>query len=64
MSKVSPGSARRWISRHKAKPTSGLCEHCNKRQYRYLVNVTGNYTRDFTNWKYLCLSCRFDLTRT
>jgi hypothetical protein len=42
------------ISRHKPKPESGLCENCNKRQYRYLVNVTRKYTRVFTNWKYLC----------
>jgi hypothetical protein len=47
----SPGSARRWISRHKPKPASGLCEGCNKRQYRYLVNVTRKYTRDFANWE-------------
>jgi len=53
-------SVRRWITRHKPKPVSGLCEDCNKRQYRYLVNVTRKYTRDFTNWKYLCLSCRLN----
>ena len=57
-------SVRRWVMKHKPKPVSGLCEDCNKRQYRYLVNITGKYTRDFTNWKYLCLSCRFDLTRS
>jgi hypothetical protein len=57
-------SVRKWMIRHKPKPVSGLCEDCNKRRYRYLVNVTRKYTRDFTNWKYLCLSCRFDLTRS
>jgi hypothetical protein len=30
------------------KPVLGLCEDCNKRQYR-LVNVTRKYIRDFTN---------------
>jgi hypothetical protein len=52
------------VSNAQNKTISGLCEDCNKRQYRYLVNVARKYTRDFTNWKYLCLSCRFDLTRS
>ena len=48
---MSYASIRKWITKHKPKPVSGLCEDCNKRQYRYLVNVTRKYTRDFANWK-------------
>jgi len=34
------------VSNAQNKTISGLCEDCNKRQYRYLVNVTRKYTRD------------------
>lgn len=44
-------------------PQSELCQFCNVRKSYDLANITGNYKRDFYNWKYLCRSChkKFDL---
>lgn len=52
-----------WIRRHLV--ISKVCQFCNKAKPTDLANITGNYDRDFTNWKYLCHSChvRYDRKR-
>lgn len=45
----------RWIRRHL--PESELCQFCNVNKSRDLANITQIYNRDFSNWKYLCVSC-------
>jgi hypothetical protein len=44
-----------WVRRRLPKPK--LCQRCNLVKPRDLANVTGNYTRDFENWQYLCRKC-------
>lgn len=55
-----------YIRKHKSKPIDSMCEFCHVKPYRDLANVTGQYTRDFSNWKHLCKKChlRFDFERT
>jgi len=50
-----------WLNRNMIKPT--LCQICHLVPPVELANVTGMYTRDFKNWKYLCIRCHriFDL---
>lgn len=38
-------------------PKPDKCENCNLAPPYDLANVTGNYVRDFINWKYLCRKC-------
>jgi hypothetical protein len=45
----------RWVRRHLSKPE--LCEVCNLVKPYDLANVTGIYSRDFENWKYMCRRC-------
>lgn len=52
---VGCGKLHEWVNNHKPKP--GLCEICHSKPPYDLANVTGNYTRDFSNWKYFCRSC-------
>lgn len=58
---VSYSALHGWI--RKNLPESDLCEECHLVPPRDLANVTGIYTRDFNNWKYLCHKCHmiFDL---
>lgn len=57
-----------WV-RHRLS-ISKLCELCNLIPPRDLANITGVYSRDLSNWKYLCRSChlifhrRIDHTNT
>lgn len=43
-----------WVSRHY--PKKEKCEYCNDSPPRDLANI-GGYTRDFSNWKWLCRRC-------
>ena len=53
---VSKGAAlHRWIRKHLPKPK--LCQICNMSKSYDLANITGNYNREFNNWKYLCRRC-------
>lgn len=44
-----------WIGRHKPKPD--LCEECKKQPPYELANISGEYRRDFNDFKWLCRSC-------
>lgn len=50
----------KWLRKHLPKPNQ--CQECGevKRQLD-LACVTGNYTEDFENWKYLCHKCHMKL---
>jgi len=44
-----------WIKRHK--PKKELCENCGKTLSYDLANISGKYTRDINDYKWLCRSC-------
>jgi hypothetical protein len=46
-----------WVNKHKPKSIDGICENCHKVPYLDLACITGQYTRDFDDWQYLCRSC-------
>src|SRR5215212_5499691 len=45
-----------WVNKHKPKPIDRMCERCHKLPYLDLANITGQYTRGFENYQYLCRS--------
>jgi hypothetical protein len=49
-----------WVQRNKPKPT--LCEECGQRPPKELANISGKYSRDINDYKYLCRQChmKFD----
>jgi hypothetical protein len=47
----------RWLRVNMPKPE--LCECCKNKPPQHIANVTGVYTRDFSNWKYMCARCHF-----
>jgi len=46
-----------WLRSHFPKPK--VCALCGQRPPEQIANVTGNYSRDFKNWKYMCTRCHF-----
>lgn len=45
-----------WVRRHLPKPES--CESCGRvSKWIDLANITGIYSREFENWRYLCRKC-------
>ena len=46
-----------YVRKWKPKPIDGKCEYCHEKPFYDLANVTGNYNREFINWRYLCRSC-------
>lgn len=50
-----------WMRKNFPKPE--LCQNCNLVPPTELANVTGVYSRDFTNWKYMCHKCHFRFDR-
>jgi len=44
-----------WVKRYLPQPE--LCQNCNVVKPYDLANVTGIYSRDLENWKYLCRRC-------
>jgi DNA-directed RNA polymerase subunit RPC12/RpoP len=58
---VSIDALHHWVKRYLLQPE--LCEHCGKVPPKHLACVTGDYSRDFSNWKYLCLSCHMRLDK-
>jgi hypothetical protein len=44
-----------WVRRRLPKPAS--CQKCFNGPPYDLTNITRRYTRDLTNWKYLCRKC-------
>jgi hypothetical protein len=47
-----------WVRRRLYKPE--LCQECNFYNPYDLANVTGVYSRDLSNWKYLCRRCHME----
>lgn len=48
----------RWIERRKAKPD--FCENCKKKEPMDLANISGEYKRDISDFKWLCRSCHMN----
>lgn len=44
-----------YVRRHLPEPK--LCQDCNKVPSKDLANITGIYSREFKNWRYLCRKC-------
>ena len=44
-----------YVKRHF--PPTEVCDNCRENKKLDLANITGDYKRDFINWKYLCRSC-------
>lgn len=44
-----------WVKSRKDKPV--LCEDCKKKPSIDLANISGEYKRDLSDWKYICRSC-------
>ena len=53
----------KWIRTHLLEPEQ--CQNCDRKTDLDLSNITGEYSRDFINWKYYCRLChnRFDRAR-
>lgn len=56
---VGNDSLHQWLRNHLPMPE--LCEDCKKVPPYDLANITGIYTRNFNNWKYLCRHCHMIL---
>ena len=37
------------------------CEYCGEKDKIEMANITGNYNRDFLNWRRLCRKCHYGL---
>lgn len=48
-----------WINHNLPKPE--LCQICNQKKLLAAACVTGIYSRDFSNWKYICWKCHAKL---
>ena len=44
-----------WVRKYLPQPER--CQFCNVNPSVDLANITGNYARDFYNWRYLCRKC-------
>jgi hypothetical protein len=44
-----------WILRNKTKPK--VCEECHKKKKLQAANISGEYKRDITDFKFLCSKC-------
>ena len=49
----------RWVHRRLSRPN--LCEICKQNYALDLANITGKYTRDLKNWKWLCRKCHMQM---
>jgi hypothetical protein len=58
---VSYKGLHKWVRDHLPQPE--LCQSCNLVTSYDLANITGKYTKDFSNWKYLCRPCHIVLDR-
>ena len=56
---VSYSALHAWVMRRKAKPL--LCELCEKRPPFDLANKDHNYTRDLSEWGWLCRRCHMEI---
>lgn len=53
--KVGYNALHQWVNSRLPKPQT--CQRCFNGPAYDLTNITGRYTRDLTNWKYLCRRC-------
>src|SRR4030095_15972250 len=56
---VGYSSLHTWIKRRLPKPE--LCQICNAVKPYDLANITGDYTRELDNWRFLCRKCHTNL---
>lgn len=52
---VGYGALHDYIKYNKPKPDN--CEDCNRSKKLDLANISGKYTRNLEDWKWLCRSC-------
>jgi endogenous inhibitor of DNA gyrase (YacG/DUF329 family) len=52
---VSYNALHTWINTHLPKPLK--CECCNEDKKLDAANISGEYKREFSDWKWLCRSC-------
>ena len=48
----------KWVRQHKPKPD--LCEECGIKPPYDLANISGEYKRDITDYRWLCRKCHLD----
>mgnify|MGYP001214697042 CR=1 FL=1 len=48
-----------WVDRHRKRPE--LCEICNVNPVEDKHNLSGKYTRDIDDWRYVCKKCHREL---
>jgi hypothetical protein len=48
----------KWVRQHKPKPD--FCEECGIKPPYDLANISGEYKRDVTDYKWLCRKCHMD----
>ena len=53
--KVGYGQLHKWVRSRKPVPVH--CEKCKKDTKLQLSNIGGKYTRELSNWEYLCAKC-------
>ena len=51
-------SLHQWINRNLPKPDE--CPNCGSTKRIDACNISGNYTRNFDDWEYLCHKCHFN----
>jgi hypothetical protein len=56
--KVSKSAIHDWIKRRKFKPE--LCEKCQSRKSIDLANISQEYKRNLSDWKYICRRCHME----
>jgi len=56
---VGYSSLHEWV--RKRKPRPALCEECQQRPPIDLANVSGEYSRDLDDWRWLCRHCHMVL---
>ena len=53
--KVSYKTLHQWVRRNSIVPSN--CQSCNKLSKLDAANISGNYLRDLSDWKFLCRKC-------
>jgi len=53
--KVSYPALHTYVHKHKPKPE--VCEICKVKPPMDVANISGEYKRDFDDWRWLCRSC-------
>ncbi len=56
--KVKYDALHAWIKRRLKKPS--CCDNCRKEKDLDLANISGNYKRDLSDWRWLCRKCHIN----